>query len=251
MNCASLKDITSWDCMPSGDGAYLAISPITLGDDGELLSFYVADCGDGSFFITDAGETAMHASLFGVDFKRNRIDRINDTYGVNLASVGYDGVISASGPIDDLNAALWDAAKLALSISFHSKNWMPKHDAIRFRTMVEKILIKQYESQSVLKSIKVVGISGHSATFPFAVKLKDGNSCLIDTLASSNGKLDWSHVYHLAGKMTDVKQADVGSKRLVIIEDGVDQLEFGRASSLLSQSTNIQTYSQAEERLAA
>jgi hypothetical protein len=241
IDCKIIQDITGWSCVPSGNRSYLATSPITLGEDGELVSFYIADCGDGTFHITDGGETAMHSSLFGVNFSKSRIDKINDSYGVRFASIGHDGVISASGAIDDTSAALWDAVKLALSLSFNSKKWMPKHDAIRFRAMVERILVKKYENEGVARSIKVIGISGHSATFPFAVKLQDGNNCLIDTLASSNGKLDWSHVYHLAGKMSDVKQADTESRRLVIVEDGVNRLEFGRASSLLSQSSNIQT----------
>jgi hypothetical protein len=237
--------------MPSGEGAYLAISPITLGDDGELLSFYVADCGDGSFHITDAGETAMHTSLFGVDLTKNRIDKVNESYGINFANIGYDGVISASGLMGDVKIALWDAAKLALSLSFNSKKWMPKHDAIRFRAMVEKILIAKYKKDDLFKSIKAIGVSGHSTTFPFGVKTEDGGICYIDTMASTNGRLDWQHVYQLAGKLSDVKQADNKNKRLVIVEDGINQVDYGRATSLLSHSSRIQTLSHAQERLAA
>lgn len=50
--------------------------------------------------------------------RRIRLDLLNDTAGVRFARFDDDLAITASGPLEHAEAALWDAVKLALSLSF-------------------------------------------------------------------------------------------------------------------------------------
>ena len=193
----------------------------------------------------------MHASSFGVDISKSRLDILNATHGVQYATIGKDGAITARGPIADAEIALWDAVKLAMSVSFNSKKWSPKLDQVRFRALVEKVLLEQVGKKRLLKAIKIKGLSGHTVEFPFAIKSSNETIFYIEPIALANGSVDWQHVYQVHGKLSDVKQADEQGKRLVIFEDGAPAMEFGRAATLLSQCASIQTLSQAKEWLKA
>jgi hypothetical protein len=188
----------------------------------------------------------MHASSFGVDLSRSRINTLNATNGVRLARIRKDGAIYAEGSIGDLQIALWDALKLAMSFTFNLPKWSPQLDQIRFRALVEKVLLQSLGEDRVLRSVKATGISGHTVEFPFGFKTNDV-MYYVEPIALSNGKIDWQHVYHAHGKLSDVKQADGGAMRLVIFEDGGVYVEFGRATTLLSQTASIQTLTQLRD----
>lgn len=247
MNCEQLSDITGWDCKPSGERSVLAISPFTLGNDGQHAAFYLALPDDNSFFITDAGQTAMHAAAHGIDLQKNRLDTLNVTYGVGLARFAGDGSIVAHGALGDAQEALWDAVKLAMSLSFNSRKWAPKLDQMRFRALVEKALSESVGMNRVLKGYKVQGISGHMVEFPFAVKSANDELFYLEPIALSNQKIDWAHVYQVHGKLSDVKQADEKGNRVIIFEDGAPPLEYGRAVTLLAQTASIKTLTEARD----
>jgi hypothetical protein len=245
MDSQSVLSITGWDCRPSGVRSVLAISPFTLGNDGQHAAFYLAQPDDSSFFITDAGQAAMHASAHGVDLPKARLDLLNATHGVSLAQIGVDGAITARGPIADAQEALWDAVKIAMSLSFNSRKWAPKLDQMRFRALVEKTLIETVGSMRILKSVKVQAMTGHTVEFPFAIKSANESLFYLEPIALSNEKIDWAHVYQVHGKLSDVKQADETMHRVVIFEDGAPAIEFGRAATLLAQSASIKTLTEA------
>lgn len=253
MNCSQLLDITGWECTPSGDRSVRAISPLALGDDGRHAAFYLAQPDATTFYLTDAGESAMHASAFGAELTRARINTLNATHGVQFAKIETDCSITASGPIQDMQVALWDAVKLAMSLSFNTRKWSPKLDQMRFRALVEKILMELVGKDHLLKSARAQGMSGHMVEFPFAIKAENDTLYYIEPIALTNGKIDWQHVYQVHGKLSDVKQADEKNHRLVIFEDGAPEIEFGRASTLLAQSASIKSLSQANQwlRIAA
>ncbi len=246
MDCQQLLEITGWDCRPAGTRAVRAISPLTLGNDGQHAAFYLAQPDDQTFFITDAGETAMHAAAHGVEITSARINTLNATNGVAAAKFSQSGEITAIGPIGEIQTALWDAVKLALSLSFSSDKWAPKLDQVRFRALVERILIESAGPDRLLKNYRVQGISGHNAEFPFALKAANDQLFLIEPIALVYEKIDWAHVYQVHGKLSDVKQANDEAQRIVIFQEGASDVEFGRAATLLAQSAAIKTLSQAQ-----
>lgn len=251
MSCTILNTITGWDCSPAGVRAIRAVSPLTLGNDGQRAAFYIAQPDEDSFYLTDAGESAMHAASFGIELSKARLDVLNSTPGVGLARIERDGSITARGPIADAQGALWDAVKLAMSLSFNSKKWAPRFDQIRFRALVERALIEKLGRKRVLTSVKTRGMSGHMVEFPFAVRSANNKFFYIEPIALSNNKVDWQHVYQVHGKLSDVKQADDENSRLVVFEEGATELEFGRASTLLAQSASIRSLSEIDDWLLA
>jgi hypothetical protein len=243
MICSDLLAMTEWQCSPAGVRTILAVAPVTLGWDGRHAAFYVAKPTDDTFLLTDASETAMHASQSGIDVTKARLDLLNDTAGVRFAKFDDALAITASGPIENAEAALWDAVKLALSLSFVGDKWMPKIDHVRFRSLVEKVLVASVGKDRVKTGYKTPGISGHVAEFPFAIKAASDRICLIEPISLLDGKrLDWGRIHQVYGKLADVKQADDQSKRLVVFETGASDTEFGRAATLLAQTAEITTY---------
>ena len=240
MTCDELHIITGWSCLPAGPQSIKAIAPLTLGEDGQHLAFYIASLSDGSFFLTDAGETAMHAEQMGVVLTKQRISGLNATCGVTFANFSQAMEITAVGQKADLSFALWDATKLAMALSFQHTRWMPKFHAIRFRKQVEQVLLSIVNADHIIKSPKAVGMSGHQLEFPFALKATSGKLAYIEPIANQeNSKVDWSHVYQASGKMSDIKMADAENDRWVIFEDGSVPNEFGKAATLLSQHAYV------------
>lgn len=184
----------------------------------------------------------MHAAQTGVELTKTRLDALNSTQGVRFAKFAADWSITAEGHIEDAEFALWDAVKLAMSLSFSSQKWMPKLDHIRFRAMVEKTLTVAAGRDRVRSAYRVQGISGHWIEFPLVLQPSPESIWLIEPIALLNGeKIDWGRVHQAYGKLSDVKQAESSSNRLVVFEDGAPDIEFGRAATLLAQTADITT----------
>jgi hypothetical protein len=118
MKCEQLFEIIGWQCTPAGARAVRAVAPFTLGQDGQHAAFYLAQPTDETFYLTDGGETAMHAAQSGIEITKPHLEVLNRTSGVHFAQFGADLAITATGSIDEAELALWDAVKLALSLSF-------------------------------------------------------------------------------------------------------------------------------------
>lgn len=235
---------TGWSYEGAGDRSFRFTSPFTLGDDGQHAVFYIAQPSERTFLITDFGETAMHAGSMGVEVTKQRRERLNDSHGVTLAHFDASNRIVAEGPINLASWALLDATKLALALSFQLPKWQPKFHEVRFNVLVGEMLFASFKER-LLKKPTVTGISGKEIEFPFAIRM--GNHLrFVSTLAANEGALDWSSVYQLLGKCTDAKQADDLNERAIIVQDGVNEKEFGRVASLLVQCANVQSYSMAE-----
>ncbi|WP_248322002.1 DUF1828 domain-containing protein [Caballeronia sp. Sq4a] len=243
MNCDQLLQVTSWECTPSGTRSVRAVSPFTLGNDGRHAAFYLASPTDDTFYLTDGGETAMHAAQSGIELTKARIEQLNRTPGVRFAHFGGNFAITAEGAADEAEMALWDAVKLAMSLSFSSEKWMPKIDHVRFRALVQSALVRVLGSERVSTSYRTKGISGHIVEFPLAVKSANDRLYLIEPIALAGGeKIDWGRVHQVYGKLADVKQADEVADRLVVFEEGASQAEFGRAATLLAQTAEVTAY---------
>jgi len=242
MNCATLESITQWRCQPSGRASIRATAPFTLGESGPHLAFYVAQPSSESFYITDACETAMYAEQMGIILRKNRLDSLNQTAGVRLATFGEDWSIEASGPIELLQRALWDCAKLALALSFKTKSWQPKFAQAKFQATVVKELEAQLGAERIIRQAKVQGASGHTIEFPAAIVIpKTGLQIFVQPVAMENDKVNWPNVYEFHGKLFDVKAASDAPNRIAVIERGASSVEFGRAASFLGNAAKVIT----------
>ena len=242
MNCATLELITQWHCRASGRGSIRATAPFTLGKAGPHVAFYIAQPSADTFYITDACETAMYAEQMGILLRKNRLDSLNQTAGVALATFREDWSIEASGPINLLQRALWDAAKLALALSFKTKSWQPKFAQAKFQAIVVRELEAQLGADRIIRQAKVQGASGHTIEFPVAiVSRKSGMPIFVQPVAMENDKVNWPAVYEFHGKLFDVKAASDVANRIAVIERGATHLEFGRAASFLGSAAKVIT----------
>lgn len=242
MNCAALESITQWHCEVSGRASIRATAPFTLGEGGPHVAFYIAQPTADTFYITDACETAMFAEQMGVALRKNRLDALNQTVGVTLAAFSEDWSIEGSGPISLLQRAMWDAAKLALALSFKTKSWQPKFAQAKFQAIVVKELEVQLGAERIIRQAKVQGVSGHTIEFPAAIVTgKGGMPIFVQPVAMENDKVNWPAVYEFHGKLFDVKSASDVANRIAVIERGATPLEFGRAASFLGSAAKVIT----------
>ncbi len=240
---SNFLEASGWAVIPAGERAIRAIAPMTLGLDGQHAAFFIAYPDDDSFYLTDAGETAIHAAVYGIELVAKRLETLNRTPGVTLASFDDGGAIVASGPKAQLQEALWDAVKLSMALSFQCAKWMPKFSRLRFRAQVGRTLLDALGANRLVKGARAQGSSGHAADFAFAVRAEQNNSLTyIEPIALKAGKkVDWTQVYQTHGKMSDVKMADARNARMVILEDGASTEEFKKATTILEQSALVRT----------
>ena len=151
---STFLEASGWTVLPAGEHAIRAVSPMTLGLDGQHAAFFIARPDDASFYLTDACETAMHAASYGIDVAAKRIDILNETPGVSLAHFDKSGAIVASGPNEQLQEALWDAVKLAMALSFQCAKWMPRFSQLRFRAQVGRALAEAVGANRMVKGAR-------------------------------------------------------------------------------------------------
>lgn len=241
MNCEKLTSITRWHCTPSGIASVRAVSPISLGEGGQHIAFFIAQPTPDSFYLTDACETAIHAEQMGISLTKARLDSLNRTPGIELAEFAIDWSIEASGPLSGLPLALWDAVKLALALSFKSRAWQPKYAQAKFQAIVLQELEAQLGTEKIMRQVRIQGSSGHMIDFPMGIKRDNGGLIYVQPVALDNGKINWPSIYEFHGKLFDVKAASDIDNRLAVIESGASAIEYGRASSFLGQAAPVIT----------
>lgn len=241
MDCLKLAQLTGWKCQSAGVRSIRAISPLTLGEDGQHAAFYIAQPSDTTFYLTDASEISMHAEQLGIEISKSKFDALNKTYGVRFSRFDSEGSIVAEGPIEHLQFALWDAVKLAMALSFKTNSWRPKFDLTRFRDQVIAELSAQIGMQRILTSARVKGMSGHLIEFPLGVILNSGDTCYVQPIALNNGNIDWPLIWQAHGKFFDLKALSDDSQRLAIVEDGAPSEDFGKAATLLTHAAPVKT----------
>lgn len=241
MDCLKLAELTGWKCSSAGIRSVRAISPLTIGEDGQHAAFYIAQPSDTTFFLTDASETSMYAEHLGIEISKSKFDALNKTCGVRFSKFDNEGSIVAEGPIEHLQLALWDAIKLAMALSFKTNAWRPKFDQTRFRDLVIAELSAQISMKRIITSAKVKGMSGHLIEFPVGVIMESGDTCYIQPIALNNGGIDWPLIWQAHGKFFDLKALSDESQRLAIVEDGAPEDDFGRAATLLTHAAPVRT----------
>lgn len=259
MNCTTLAQATQWECSPAGHNAMVVHAPVTLGQDGQHATFYVLEDSPGHFFLTDAHGTIQHAMDHGAKPTVARLSKVSMTPGAMFAKLSKDGEITAEGDSSVLKNALWDALRLALAISAQEVAWLPKTRQERFATQVANTLRSKLPAGSVLFKPKLQGLSGHQIEFPLGVLLpKGGGICAVQPVGvSDDHRVDWGHVYQSFGKLSDLKRASSKESinRVVVMETGASNEEFGRATTVLSEAARVLMYENsgrfAEQLLSA
>lgn len=251
MNCAELADATGWMCSPVGEHSIRAIAPFELDEGGQHAAFYIASPTDSTFYLTDASEAAMYAEHMGVALNARRYKTLNKTSGVTMAQFDQSGSIVASGSAEDLNTALWDAVKLAMSLSFKKAEWQPKFAQEKFKSIVFKELSAQLGAERIIRSARIQAASGNIIEFPIGVKRKDGLISYVQPIAMENEKFNWGVVYQAHGKFFDVKATSEINNRIAIIEDGAPEAEFGRVAHFLGDAAIIRTLKNIREHESA
>lgn len=165
MNCNLLAEATKWACAPAGRNAILAHAPITLGKDGQHISFYVMEDSPGHFYLTDAHSTIQHAMDHGAKPTVARLQKIANAPGALYAKLTQDGEVTAEADSTTLNFALWDALRLAMAISDNEIAWVPKPGRRDLHSSC-KTLRAKLPTGSVVAKPRLQGVSGHQIDFP-------------------------------------------------------------------------------------
>lgn len=243
MNCAEIVRMAGLICSPAGENSYRVIAPFTLGKDGRVASFFVAKPSQSTYFITDAGETVMHAESLGIRLNKSRINIINNTYSVSLAKIDEYGCITSSGDIDDLSDAIWDAIKLMMALFFRKESWQPKFAQEKFRSIVFKELSAQLGAENVIRKARVKASSGNVVEFPIGIKQGQKNMIYVSPLALENGWFNWSNVYQLHGKFSDVQSASEINNRIAILEHSDNEKESRKVANFLMGTAVVKEFS--------
>lgn len=229
--------------MPSGIGSVRAVSPISMADGGQI-AFYIAQPSESTFYLTDACETAISAEQLGLGINKKKLESLNRTAGINLAQFDLnDWSIEAAGQIENLQAALWDAVKLALALSFKSDKWQPKFDQAKFQAIVLNELEAELGAERVIRQVRVQGASGHTIEFPAGITRPEGGLIYVQPVALDDTKVNWPSIYEFHGKLFDVKLASEVDNRIAVLETGATELEFGRAANFLANAATVLTLS--------
>lgn len=259
MNCNVFAAATRWTCEPAGRNAILAHAPVTIGNDGQHISFYVMEDEPGHFFLTDAHSTIQHAIDHGAKPTVARLQKVAATPGTRYAKLTKDGEVTAEADTKALQLALWDALRLAMAISDNEVAWVPKTRQDRFASQVAKTLRSTLPIGSVLTKPRLLGVSGHQIEFPLGVLLPGGTGirAIQPIGVSEDHRVDWGYVYQSFGKLSDLKRASAKgfANRIVVMESGATNDDFGRATTVLAEAAPVLLYEDssnfAEELLAA
>lgn len=249
MNCEAIQKLLSWKCEPAGERAFKLTSPINLGEDGELLSLYLAYPDDRTIYMTDAGQCLIHARAHGIKISKQRMEYLNRTEGTQFARFATSGEIEVQTSIDNAESALWDVVKLALNSAFHYPKWRPKFHEVKFEQTVREYLAAEFGKDSLTRNYEVAGLSGKIIEFPMLLKT-NGKDYLIQTLAADNDNYDWTRIYSIHGKFSDIKRTSLSAKRLTIIEKSSSK-QLGTIKTFLSEVTEATLLENAVNAIAA
>lgn len=238
-----------WTCAPAGVRSFKLTSSIRLGDDGEFLCLYVGYPSDNTIFITDAGQATRHLIDRGIRFDSSRIRFLNETFGVQHASINESGEIEATTSIADQSDGFWDVVKVCMNATFMQAKWEPKFNEHRFQKTVKAALEARKNYFDLAFNRHVEGASGHQIEFPFVVVSK-GKSHLISTISLNDQKYDWQTVYQTNGRLADVKRAQIGYERFVILEEGPAS-QMAQVETALSDVSHVATIDRALDRLCS
>ncbi len=246
MNCANLLENLGYACAPRANGALRVWSPFTF-DDGEHLAVFLEPAGNGQWLVTDHADVLMHASAYGANITKSKLDRIRRRF--DKVDISDGGALSAVATRDTLPSTITDVLNTAIAISHLESTWRPGSQEQRFNSSVGKELAI-VAGNALQRDVTVSGVSGHQFKFPFAIDDPNEGRQYVQPVAYGDGRLDWANVYKAHGKMFDLKSAGAeDSQRIVVVEDRPGDAEIGKAVTLLSYTAMVLLYSHRSQWL--
>ncbi|WP_447590109.1 DUF1828 domain-containing protein [Aquipseudomonas campi] len=248
MNCTLIGTQLGFKCKPVADGLFYLESPLTLPFDGNLIGAYIQDLGNGQVRISDNADTLFSAITHGVKPTAERGRKMAELVAASGLELSDQGEIFKACPEGQLGFYLARFIEAAEHVGFACNKMRPA-PASRFDQIIGAALKAVYP-KSLKSDYKIIGASGHQLTLPFAVEAQNGQTTLIQTVSTRDGKIDWSLVYRAVGKMLDIKNAHADTLRRVILEPGEDE-ENRRAATALADAASVIIYTGPQHLKAA
>jgi len=234
---------------PLGDAHGYLESKLTLPSDGALLGAYLLQPEAGQIVITDDGDTLFQIAVAGAEITKSRAAKYKEIaadYGIELSADGQLTVRCAEESAPVYLARFFEALH---RIAFTSLAHRPK-TSDRFETLVGEVLFKAYKKR-VARNHKVLGASGHQLRFPFVLDAEAVRPVLVQTVASNEGRVDWSNVYQAGGKFRDVMNNDAVSARRVAVVEPAEEEQIKQARIALGDAADVILYRGPDELVEA
>ena len=248
MNCTLIGSQLGFKCKPVADGVVYLQSPLALAFDGLLIGAYVQELGSGRVRISDNADTLFTAMTHGVKptaDKGRRLAALVADRGLELSDDGEIFKICSEEQAGYFLARFIEAAE---HVGYACGAMRPS-PVSRFDQVIESALKGAYR-QRLKTDFRIVGASGHQLTLPFAIESNDQPLTLIQTVPTKDGKVDWSLVYRAVGKLLDIKNAQLGTRRQVILEAG-DEEENRKAATALADAASVIVYTSPAHLISA
>lgn len=231
--------------------AYLE-SPLVIPEDGAHIGAYLSrNIGD-KIRISDDSNILFHALTHGVKPNAGRgklLQQIAEQCGVSLSE---DGEVYAECHQSELQFYLARFLEAADRIAFAAHGFRPVPSSA-FEIVLAKVLGSAFPDR-VQRHFRVHGASGHQLIFPFVIDAGSTKPRFLQLVPALDGKANWSSVYQVLGKMTDLKNNHaVRSKRLVVLEP-IPARDVAQATTALADAAEVLVYNGPEDfltRLAA
>ena len=244
--------LTSWRIIQNNGQAFRICSPFNFAEDGTLISFSVFLLANDEFFLCDHANHFLLAESLGAHMDARKLITFSRDYGIRFAQFDEQGEIYAEGKREYLQDALFDAAKLALALSFKYKKWLPALHQQRFNALIERKLYEKIERKKIKKNHWVQGISGRKFMIPFAVRNRENNYTFISPLPVNNeGLVLWDNAYKLGGRLTDLKANHDVNKRLVIIPNDMGQKNQAEVENYFANLSSVSSIDHMNQAVMA
>ncbi|MBS7835201.1 DUF1828 domain-containing protein [Wohlfahrtiimonas chitiniclastica] len=239
-----IKSLTSWDIVEENAYSVLVSSPFCMRDGGESISFYIHKINENEYVISDEYFCLLYAEMYGIKLNTKRFRSMEIKSSVRFAAFTDDGSIRANATSQTLEFALFDAAKLALAVSYEIQDWLPKVVNEGFQEILREALIKTIPKKNIVTNFKAAGYSRTDIEIPLAI-IYDQKKYLIETVAKNTKEsFSWQNVYKIHGKYSDIKMIGENTyNRFVIFENMDDKHEVHKAQTLLSEVANTRIFS--------
>ena len=161
---------SGWSVQPAGEHAIRAISPMTLGLDGQHAAFSSSIPTPTRSYLTDACETALHAATFGIELVAKRLEVPEQTPASAWPASTRPAPSWRKAPTSSCRTPCGTPSKLAMALSFQCAKWMPKFSRLRFRAQVGRTLAEARRREPHGQGRQRRREAADTADFAFAVR---------------------------------------------------------------------------------
>src|SRR6185437_994496 len=212
MNCSETIKSLGFRCKEVGERTVRVWSPVTYGNDGQVVALYIEESTDG-YLVTDNAEALMHAAAMGVKMNHRRIESLQRCGGGDI-SISIGGEIRAVATKESLSGAIVGVINAAMAVSHFETSWTPRSASREFASIVGKVL-EDVAGDRLLRDVTVTGASGHQIEIPFVVD-SGTDRTYVQPVAYGDDRVNWDNVYRAFGKMYDLKNAGADEKSRVV-----------------------------------